>query len=205
MHLEALTKEAKGLVGILSEFDSFYLAGGTALALQIGHRISVDFDLFSDVPIGRDLLKQAEQRFGVAVSVLQSTSDELTFLAKGVKITFLAYPFKRVRPLVKQLGYPAMLSVQEIAATKAYVLGRRGEYKDYVDLYFCLAKGHTTLKEILSLAEKKYGDLFNDRLFLEQLVYFGDLEESKIRYLQSPVGLSTLLEFFQRAVKQIKI
>ena len=64
MHLEALDEKRRGLFSRLAAFDDFYLAGGTALALEIGHRISLDFDLFSAKPIPEAHLKKVERVFG---------------------------------------------------------------------------------------------------------------------------------------------
>jgi len=100
MHREVLTKTASELFGALSRFCGFYLAGGTALALQIGHRVSVDFDLFSDSDIDRSLLSRAHRVFSAAASIapLVNNSGELTVLVNDVKVTFLKYPS---RPLIR--------------------------------------------------------------------------------------------------------
>jgi hypothetical protein len=77
-----------------------------------------------------------------------------------------------------------VLSVREIASTKAYIIGRRGSFKDYVDLYFVLAGAHASLGEVIDLAERKYGDGFNSQIFLlEQIVAFDDLEDTNIKFL----------------------
>jgi len=134
MHIEALTKDGLHLLPALPAFGGFYLSGGTALALQIGHRRSVDFDLFSSDPIADTLFADAHRVFAPgALTPLVDNVDQLTFLVDGVKITFLAYPFPLLEPLVSFDGL-SMLSVREIGATKAYTIGRRGTYKDYVDL-----------------------------------------------------------------------
>ena len=62
-----------------------------------------------------------------------------------------------------------VLSIREIAATKAYTIGRRGSFKDYVDLYFVLGGGYASLKEVIDLGERKFDDVFNSRLFLERM------------------------------------
>src|ERR1700733_12862036 len=141
MHTEALTKEGLNLFPALAAFEDFYLAGGTALALQIGHRLSVDFDLFYHDPIDRTLLSAVTKIFvGSPVKPVINNPDELTAFVGNVKMTFLSYPFPVIEPLVP--GAVRMLSVKEIGATKAYTIGRRGTYKDYVDLYFIVAHQH---------------------------------------------------------------
>lgn len=197
MHREVLTKAAAALFPSLSRLPGFYLAGGTALALQIGHRMSVDFDLFSENAIDRTLLQHVRRVFAEAdISPLVSNADELTVLVNGVKITFLSYPYPPRAALVRHLNVP-LLSVREIAATKAYTIGRRGSFKDYVDLYFLLAENHVTLAEIISDAELKFGTDFNSRLFLEQLVYVADLDDTEVLFLK-PAMTPRAIQLFLR-------
>lgn len=201
MHREVLTKRAAELFPTLAQFAGFYLAGGTGLALQIGHRLSVDFDLFSTGDIKRSLLSKVEAAFADAtIAPLVNNTDELTVLVDDVKLTLLKYPFPTFDPFVNCEGVP-VLSVREIAATKAYTIGRRGAYKDYVDLYFVLAEGHATLAEIIDLAAKKFGADFNPRLFLEQIVFLDDVEDADVQILKPAVTRSDILEFLGKAAK----
>ena len=199
MHREVLSEPAAKLFPSLSRFPGFYLAGGTALALQIGHRVSVDFDLFCDGEIDRVLLQRVRRVFGPADStVLVNNADELTLLVNGVKITFLLYPFPPREPLVVYEGVQ-LLSVREIATTKAYTIGRRGAYKDYVDLYFVIAENHIPLPAIITSAELKFGADFNSRLFLAQLVYVADLDDTEIQFLKPLVTPRELVAFFLKS------
>ena len=200
MHQEVLTNEGAALLPVLSRFPGFYLAGGTALALQIGHRVSVDFDLFRAEPITPSLYPRVERAFPFPALPLVNNSDELTVSVNGVKVTFLHYPFPVLDPFEIYAGLP-LLSVREIAATEAYTIGRRGSYKDYVDLYYILAEGRTTLAEIIANAEKKFGDAFNARLFLEQLVYLGDVQDTEIQFLKPVVTPRKLLAFFENSIR----
>jgi hypothetical protein len=120
MHREALTEAGFKLLPSLAAFDDFYLAGGTALALQIGHRVSVDFDFFGDGPIDQMLLPKVKRVFpGISVEPAINNPEELTVFLGTVKLTLLSYPFPIVEPLVSWEGL-RMLSVKEIGATKAY-------------------------------------------------------------------------------------
>ena len=185
MHPEVLTKPAADLFESLGNFLGFYLAGGTALALQLGHRISIDFDLFSDTEIDRAMLQRVRREFpGATISPLVNNADELTVLVNEVKITFLQYPFPPRNSFVMYTNVP-LLSVREIAATKAYTIGRRGSYKDYVDLYFIVSEHHAALSEIIERAEKAFGGDFDSRLFLEQLVFLDDIEAPKFNFSSS--------------------
>ena len=138
MRQEVLSEKHKKILPMLKNFAGFYLAGGTALALQIGHRISVDFDLFTNEPIEKKLFDQVKRVFaGRKIRPLADNKDELTILVDDIKITFLYYPFPALFSKKKIQGVN-LLSVKEIAATKSYTIGRRGAFKDYIDLYFVI-------------------------------------------------------------------
>src|ERR1043166_8341304 len=105
MRPEVLTEKGKEIFARLKGFTDFYLAGGTALALQIAHRRSVDFDLFTAEDIPASLLAKVKRVFGNS-SVIVSVNDpgELTVFAGEVKITFLHYPYPVVQDLVEEDG-----------------------------------------------------------------------------------------------------
>jgi hypothetical protein len=67
---------------------------------------------------------------------------------------------------------------------KAYAIGRRGEYKDYIDMYYILSEQHVSLGEVLQMAKEKFKENFNDRLFLEQLLYLEDIKDAGIVFLK---------------------
>lgn len=204
MHPEALKKQSKQIFFELKQFPEFYLAGGTALALQIGHRISVDFDLFSDQEIEKTLLSKVERAYsGFPANVSVNNPDELTLFIADTKVTFLHYPFPVLLDIVFYEGVK-LLNIKELAATKAYTIGRRGSYKDYVDLYFIFSEKHAALDEVIEIAKKKYGEEFNARLFLEQLIYLSDIEDEEVEFLRDGAKEKAALEeFFSDQVKKI--
>ena len=202
-----LTDEMQKIYPLLGEFqDDFYLAGGTGLALLIGHRISVDFDFFSDKPIKKTLVRKIEEIFSkFQIQIVLNTKDELTVIVGDTKITFLYYPFPKVLPLEVD-DKIQILSTKEILASKAYSIGRRGIYKDYIDLYAGLNDNLISLSEILDIAKNKYGPAFNDRLFLEQLLYLDDVEEIQIVMIDRPLpSKKELIDFFSSKILEIKI
>lgn len=204
MHPEVLPKGGGELLPKFAKFSGYYLVGGTALALQIGHRISVDFDLFCNKEIDKRLFLRVKRVFsGHTTKLLVSNADELTLFIDGIKVTFFNYQYEPRLELLRYEGV-GMLHKKEIAASKAFTIGKRGAYKDYVDLYFLLSGGHTTLREIIALANKKYKDDFNDRLFLEQLVYLDDVPEAEIMFLAPPVDAKRLLAFFESEIVKWK-
>lgn len=205
MHLEVLDKKRQNIFSCLAKFKDFYLAGGTALALQIGHRISVDFDLFSKKEISKDLLTKVKKTFTAKNTVVSvNNPDELTIFVDGIKITFLKYPFPVILDLIKHNDI-SLLNIQEIAATKAYTIGRRGSFKDYIDLYFIFQEKHSSLKEVIKLAEQKYKHEFNSRLFLEQLLFLDDIQDQEIIFLKEKISKTDLEKFFKQEISKFSL
>ena len=176
MHLDILdNKRQKLLQKLLPIAKDFVLGGGTALALQLAHRKSFDFDFFSPSPIHKRLLEKLSQELSIQ-NIAVDTSDELTFFdSDDIKITFLYYPFKSYFEVLELENGLRIFPIKEIALQKAYTIGRRGEYRDYFDLYTILKRNDIKLNELILVAKKVYGGVFDEKLFLEQLVYFEDL------------------------------
>lgn len=203
MHPEILPSNALFALASLKELKDFYLAGGTALALQLGHRRSVDLDFFSDRSLPRDIMDLVEKNLGSITDILVNQKGELTILdGQKTKITFLEYPFPLKLPLKKFSNGIMLADILEIAAMKAYALGRRATYKDYVDIYFVIKHGYV-LTEIIDLAREKYGDKFDPKLFMEQLIYLEDVTDVVLDFLGEPVLKEQLVEFFQEQIKKM--
>jgi len=203
MHDKALTKRAADIFPDFAGFKGFYLAGGTALALQIGHRRSVDFDFFSSEKLPVDLMAQVKKVFsGSDIAVTYSAVNQLNLMIDDIKTTFLEYPYPLFDNLVEYKGI-SVASVGEIAAMKAYVLGRRLSFKDYVDWYFLLKEQRVKLYEVILMSKKKFGSEFNDRLFLGQLVSLEDIPDQPIDFLRGEVDRKTILEFLESEVRGI--
>jgi hypothetical protein len=205
MHLESIELEQKKVFLKLKEFPNFYLVGGTGLALQMGHRISVDFDMFSDKKNLRNLLIKVERVFkDFKLSIVINNPDQLSVKVNGVKIDFVGYPYPPILGFISFEGIN-ILKIPEIAAMKAQTLGRRPALKDYIDLYFIIKEKYIDLNGIINIAEKKYKDEFNGRLFLEQLIYLQDVEDMKINFIKEAVSKDQLQEFFEKEIRGIKI
>lgn len=201
MHEEALTEKAKTLFPYFSKFKGFYLAGGTALALYIGHRISVDFDFFSSQPLPKNLLMQIKRVFkDSAIHVTYRAPEQLNLLIDDVQTTFFYYEY----PLIDSLLFfqkSALASLREIAAMKAFFVGKRLSYRDYVDWYFLLSEKYVTFQEVLETCQKKFGSDFNGRLFLGQLVSLEDIPIQKINFLRNPVDRFAIQSFLEKSVR----
>lgn len=205
MHAEALTKQASSILPQFAEFENFYLAGGTALALEIGHRISIDFDFFSGKDLSANLLQLVKRVFsGHPVVVTYSAPEQLNLLISNIQTTFLHYPYPCLDPLI-EYGGVKVASIREIAAMKALAIGKRMSYKDYVDWYFLLSENHIRLEDIIAFCGKKFGNDFNDRLFLGQLVSLEDIPEQKINFLRDEVSRAKIEGFLRETIRNFKL
>ncbi|PIY96381.1 hypothetical protein COY65_00935 [Candidatus Jorgensenbacteria bacterium CG_4_10_14_0_8_um_filter_39_13] len=206
MYEKALVnKEAKKLFPRFGKFSDFYLVGGTALALQIGHRISVDFDFFSGNELPTGLLQKIKRIFpDPAIEVIyREAREQITLLLDRVKITFFHYSYPVIDRFVKYQGVP-MATVREIAAMKAFSIGKRLSYKDYIDWYFLLKEKYIDLKGVIALAEKKFNGDFNNRLFLGQLVSISDVPILPIDFLRDAIDKKTVQNFLEKTVRNFK-
>jgi len=204
MHQEVITSKAKQIFDRLSHFPDFYLAGGTGLALQLGHRISVDFDLFWPKNIPNELLSKVRRIYqDFEIKVVVNHPEQLTTTIEGINISFGKYPFPVISKFIEHQGIKIAPPL-EIASMKAYALGRRATLKDYIDLYFVLKEKVNSLEKVIAFSEKKYGSEFDPRLFLEQLIYLKDVEEIEIEFLKERVIMSDIEKFFEGEVRKIK-
>ncbi len=201
MHETALTKEGALLFPGFSKFKDFYLVGGTGLALQIGHRLSIDFDFFSQKELPINILQKVRHAFpNSSLAVTYQSPEQLNVLINEIKTTFLYYPYPVIEPCVVYRNVE-MATVSEIAAMKAFSLGKRLSYKDYIDWYFMLKEQYVTLDLAIALAQKKYANDFNDRLFVGQLLSVSDTVQQKIDFLRDEVDFATVQQFLEKAVR----
>ncbi len=175
MHKNVLTKEQAELLPLVKSFSKdFGLVGGTAIALQIGHRESIDFDCFSLSEFSNAKIRQKiiKNRYKIQ-KTYKDEKGQFTFIINNVQFTFFYYPFKIEfsKSFEKIIKMPDLLT---LAAMKAYALGRRAKWKDYVDLYFII-KEYFSIDKIIKKGEAIFKGEFNGRIFREQLSYFDDI------------------------------
>lgn len=164
MHTEIFKDRQVELLPYIKGFKrSFYMVGGTAIALHIGHRRSIDFDLFTDKQLNKVRIKGKLMEFPFNKIPIFEDFDQLHLLINEVKITFFSFPFPVKHPIKvgENMNMPTLLS---LAAMKAFALGRRAKWKDYVDLYFIIRDYHS-LKEICAEAEEIFEQQFSEKLF----------------------------------------
>src|SRR3989344_4002137 len=175
LHKEILTKEQKELLPLIKLFKKdFGLVGGTAIALHIGDRESIDFDLFSLSEFENHKIRAKIIRGKRIPRVLRDETGQYTMDIGPVKLTFFHYPFE-IKFNMNFENIIAMPDLLTLAAMKAYALGRRPKWKDYVDLYFII-KNCYSLKDICEKADKIFDKEFNEKLFRRQLAYFDDMD-----------------------------
>lgn len=171
------------LLSFIKSFSSnFYLVGGTAIALHLGHRRSIDFDLFTDNSFDPMRIRNKILQGNVIDHTFSQGEGELTILVRKVKVTFFHYPFK----IERNIDFDSIIRIPDLltlGAMKAFALGKRAKWKDYVDLYFIFQKH--PLKELIDKTNIIFKNEFNEKLFRTQLAYFQDIDYSEsIEYME---------------------
>ncbi len=159
------------------------MVGGTAIALHLGHRKSIDFDLFRDTSFDTGNISVILER---SKSKMNTThirgTDNVTGIIDGVKITFFYFPFP-IKATIDFDGHIKIPDLLTLTAMKAYALGRRAKWKDYVDLYFIL-RDYYSVWEICEKTSEIFEGNFNSKLFREQLCYFEHINyDEEVEYL----------------------
>jgi Nucleotidyl transferase AbiEii toxin, Type IV TA system len=189
-----LSNEQKELLPFVQSFKrEFYLVGGTAISLHIGHRTSIDFDLFKFSNISKTKIDKQLRAFGWDYQLIFTDSQSFHIVVNEVKMTFFQFPFKV--PTNAQFESIKMPDLLHLAAMKAYALGRRAKWKDYVDLYFIL-KDHHSFEDITVVSKTLFGNLFSEKLFRQQLCYFKDIDyREEVDYLIAPISDEEIKSF----------
>ena len=161
MHLNILSKEQIELLPLISKFKrEFYLVGGTAIALHLGHRESIDFDLFKLANLRKSDIYRKVISSKFSYKFGYENYEQLNLIINDVKFTYFSFPHKI--PATSELkGVIKMPDLLTLAAMKAFALVRRAKWKDYLDLYFIL-KDHFSFQEIANQAKLLFGEQFSE-------------------------------------------
>ncbi len=180
----------------------FYLAGGTALSLQLGHRLSVDLDFFSpteDIPTIRPALENALASFNATLA--DSAWGNLVYLAKNIRVGFYGYGYPLVAPMVEDAS-ARLASVEDIALMKLDALLARAARKDFYDLYFICRR--IPLRHLFDLAPQKYPSVRDfEAQTVKRLVYFQNAESESDPTMLEPVAWQTVKEYFIKQATEI--
>lgn len=177
MYRETLAPETRRVLEKISRqpfIRDFYLVGGTALALHIGHRESIDLDFFSADDFSLEKLKKDVSALG-EYRLTNEEDGTLDGMLDDVKLTFIRYGYPLLFPLVDFDGI-RLADERDIACMKIDAISSRGSKKDFVDIYFLLERH--SLSELLSFFAQKYSHIeYNKLHLLKSLAYFDDAEE----------------------------
>ena len=201
MHDKVLPRRSRTLLARLEglnspELEGWTLAGGTGLALQVGHRVSEDFDFFRIGAMNVERLYRVLRGTG-AVETLQLEEGTLTVLAGGVKLSFFSVPdpflFAGQGYLFFKVADPG-----DIALVKLGEISTRGSRKDFIDLYTIL-RGGLTLEVCFGWLPRKYGKgRLNAYHVLKSLTWFDDAEREPTPRMLEPFDWQECKAFFVR-------
>lgn len=172
--------------------SGFFLVGGTALALQLGHRNSIDIDLFSEKEFQTDdLLEKLSGNFDIKVTV-QKPKNTLLAEIDGVKTDFIYHPYQQLKTPISEDGI-SMLSSEDIAAMKLHAISNsRKRLKDFIDVYFLLQR--FSLKEMMGFHEQKYPRI-NVLIPMRAITFFDDIDFSMdTPKMKSPITVQEVRE-----------
>jgi len=205
MHPEILDGPQKSALAQLERAllaTDFYLAGGTALALHLGHRRSVDLDFFSQEAFQNENLLALLRRIG-DIRVEQSEPGTFRGELAGVQISFIRYDYPLLdAPITPDFG-PRVAGIRDIACMKLSAIMSRGTRRDFVDLYAVCRQGHG-LGGVWRWFKEKYAGISYDPYHLaKSLVYFVEAEKEPMLVMLQPVDWDDLREFFLRESQRV--
>lgn len=200
LHFETIdtpTLELLKTLQALPALKKLRLVGGTALALQIGHRKSIDIDLFGEVT-GDEYELMNQINAISTVTILNKTKNINIFLINNIKVDIVNYPYPWLSPPILSNDLK-LASSKDISAMKLSAVTGRGTKKDFIDLFFLLKE--YKLEEILKLYNEKYPD-GSEFLVLKSLTYFNDAEEDESPVMLIPQDWSNVKKHIKKIVRQ---
>ncbi len=201
MFSQGISKQTQRNLAILSQLDfvgRYFLAGGTAAALHLGHRLSFDLDWFSDKPVEPRIIVAKLKDLG-KLEVFQNDEGTFNGSFNEVKLSFFIYPYPLLFPLHDYEGVK-VADIKDIACMKLDAISRRGTKRDFIDLYF-ICKDYD-LSYLLELYERKFAK-YNVPVWhaVKSLEYFVDAEENDLPEMLKPVNWIHVKHFFTGQAK----
>jgi hypothetical protein len=203
LNSEIFPEQQKILFDILSEkawISNFYLAGGTALALQIAHRQSIDFDFFTKDDFNNRHLIETLQYLG-EFELFNEARNTINGILNDVRISFFKYPY----PLLNSLFRHKNISIggkMDIALMKIEAVSGRGSKKDFIDLYFLFRE--FSLSELFDKYPLKYGiKISNYYHLLKSMAYFEDAEREPMPTMLENVSWDQVKIRIAKEVKSV--
>ncbi len=201
MHEKVLPRSSLDLLAKLEslrrpELEGWTLAGGTGLALQLGHRVSEDFDFFRTGAFSPGLLYEVLRRAGT-VETLQEDDRTLTAIVSTVKLSFFSLRDRFLFPGSRYLFFE-LAEQRDIALMKLAAISGRGSRKDFIDL-FTILRGGPSLRQCFQWLPEKYGEgRYNAYHILKSLTYFEDAEREPMPRMLEPFRWDECKAFFVR-------
>ena len=206
-HYETLPRKTKRALDFLSgekwlKKSEWYLAGGTALALQVGNRKSLDLDFFTEKKDFKE--KQLLAHFADNKAWVTESEDKNTIYGElyGAKVSFIAYPFFIPKQKMSWHGEVRVLNPIDIGVMKITAVSQRGRKRDFFDLYWC-ANNIESLESIIRRLPAQYPSVAHDyHHILKSIVYFEDAESDPEPEIYFKANWNTVKSFF---IKEIPI
>ena len=196
-----LREESRRDLAALTALDclrAFYLGGGTAIALHLGHRHSHDLDFFSQQPFAPDRLRDTLSA-SAALTIEQMSAGTLTGTFHRTKVGYFHYPYPLLKPAVVHAGV-AVADLLDLACMKADAIQSRGTRRDFIDLY-AICRAHIPLRQVLDAFAQKYRQVrFNRMHLLKSLMYFADAEQEPAPDMLQEITWDSVTAFFEREV-----
>ncbi|MFN0015700.1 MAG: nucleotidyl transferase AbiEii/AbiGii toxin family protein [Saprospiraceae bacterium] len=182
----------------IPELAGFNLAGGTSLALQIGHRVSVDLDLFGARPFEKDEILDLVETLGT-YQLIHQTKNILVLNLQGIKVDFINYKYPLLREVNLESGL-RLVGLPDIGAMKLGAITGRGRKRDFTDLFFLLKQ--YSLEQLLSFYSQKYTD-GSEFLVARSLSYFDDADQDEELVLFQEADWTTVKNTISAEVKKL--
>jgi predicted nucleotidyltransferase component of viral defense system len=206
-YLDALPTETRKPFLYLSEQkwlkdSSWYLAGGTALALQVNHRQSLDLDFFTqkkEFNLENLLSRLVNKHWKTDIARENTVYGELM----GAKVSFIAYPFFVPKQSFNYYGAIPVLQTRDIVVMKLIAVSQRGKKRDFIDLYWYINNREKIETILRQLPKQCPGIDHNFHHILKSLVYFEDAEGDPMPKLLFPVTWQEVKRYFQREVPRV--
>lgn len=194
--LSADAKSNLAAVGQTHLARQFYLAGGTAVALHLGHRLSFDLDFFSESHFSVDQVLPTLKALG-ELETYQISDDTINGKLNGLRISFFIYPYPVLGSFEKYSGVQ-VASLSDLAAMKIDAITRRGTKRDFVDLYF-ICRQVLTLQQTLELYFQKFREYNISPVHVfKSLMYFDDAEKDDMPKMIEKASWREVKTFFQK-------
>lgn len=206
MYLNTLALSAGKVLeklGARSWLKDFYLAGGTALALQYGHRRSVDLDWFTAKNIATKTLLRKIQKVG-KFQLLNEEENTVEGYLEGVKLSFMTYPYVLVNKKIKFADFVYLASALDIALMKITAISSRNAKKDFIDLYWYLKIEKTDLGRLFVKMDQKFHGIDYDVMHIcKALMYFQEADKEPLPKMLQSVSWTQVKNYFRREVKDL--